>query len=868
MKSKLIKSILLLTVILLAVIGMRSTVYAADGDSTESGDPLYNYSFDLKFYNEDETPWNTNQYDAIPNIMAPAGTEYSYTWGNGQTGSGVTGTDRLLNINPNTNEANNTVRITLKLTENDARSKVYFYKGNGVYYSKTVVDGFDMSTWTCREIALDKDNVKEAKLYKTTQEPVKINVRFLHNDGTEWTLRNNYGYSGSIARINSNKYDIKYIFNNGKTLEHTGYSGGGYLSPETSANLFDASSATIYLAGNAETDGLTIIGPNEKRYSKVVINGTEVRKGEQATINFADSREVNLDFYVPETLSGSVSIQSYDGSLTDDFVWNFHFSVSAQETNFDPDTMYWTLDGEETKHMAIPNSTPYKCSYALDVQVPFGRKATLHNIPVGGDIMTSGNETWVYNDVSASNKAREIKTYKPNYTEFEGDDRYSYIYEFGGKTVITYRGEDVDSTLINQLGITDLTLYNRSNSGHEDEMVVDTSGFTRNFHWYDGFELNYYVFRKNAQIMFGKQCDENDSTAEKDKLFHFRVKLTDPANGKPLSGRIAYYTYTSDDEIIEDNNNVKYAELDENGYMDVYLKSGEYVKIGKVLTDEEIADKKFYSFYDRRAVVNRATAKNVYEFYFDDLGMLPYGVEYSVEEIDDSYDYTVVEENKENGVGTYGFARPTLRYTAAEFFDKLKGFKFINNRKKGTLTIEKIVEAEDKGREFKFNIKITDSAENFPLEYEYEDENGNRGTIKFTEGKKVTKEDREFTEYTANVTLKDQEKIIIKGIPAGAEYEVVEDEESTKGYTAENSGEQGKIKADDSEEKSLAKFISKEKVEEEEPAKETEPEETVTVKEETEEVKQVQTGDAIGKVFVTLALAMTMIGITLVIKRK
>ena len=520
---------------------------------------------------------------------------------------------------------------------------------------------------------LDKDNVKEAKLYKATQEPQKINVRFLHEDGTAWTVKNNFVYSGSVAYVVSNNYDIKYDFNNGKTYENQGNNGGS-LSPNRAENLYNTSTATVYLGGLGETDSLEVRGPNAKYYSKVVVNGTEVKNDERTTINFAEAGEVNLDFYIPETVTGNVSIQSYDGSLSEDFVWNFHFSLSANETNFDPDTLYWTLDGDETKHMAIPTKTPYNCAYALDVQVPFGRKATLHNIPVTGQIMTSGNETWVYNEVSSTNKANRIRVFKDNYNEFEGDDRFSYIYEFGGRTVITYRGEDITDSIINNLGINDrYTFYNKYNSGNEDQMVIDTSGNINNFHWNDGFEINYYVFRKNAQIMFGKEYDENDKTVEEGKLFHFRVKLTDPATQNVLSGRVAYYTYTSDDEIIEDNNNVKYAELDENGYIDVYLKAGEYARLGKILTDEEIAAKKLYASGNSNKTLNKATDKDIYKYYFNDLGMLPYGVEYSVEEIDDDYDYNVIEENKENGIGTHWSSSPTTQFTATECYNRLNG---------------------------------------------------------------------------------------------------------------------------------------------------------------------------------------------------
>ena len=289
----------------------------------------------------------------------------------------------------------------------------------------------------------------------------------------------------------------------------------------------------------------------------------------------------------------------------------------------------------------------------------------------------------------------------------------------------------------------------------------------------------------------------------------------------------------------------------------MYLKSGEYVKIGKLLTDEEIADKKLvFGASTRYETIKTATDEDIYKLYFNDLGMIPYGVEYSVEEIDDDYDYIVDAEGAEQGTGKSSYYYD-LDNTVEQWYNQLKGFKFINNRKTGSLTIEKKVKGEETNKEFKFNIKITDGAENFPLEYEYENSNGIKGTIKFTAGDKVAKEDREFTEYTANILLKDGEKITIKGLPAGAEYEVAENEESVEGYVVEIEGATGNIRADDNEEKSVASFVNKEIVKEE-PQQE----------EKIEEVKQVQTGDVVTIVITTLIAATAVCGATFVVKKR
>ena len=647
---------------------------------------------------------------------------------------------------------------------------------------------------------------------------------FLHNDGSEWVLNGNNKFPelNIIDSLMVPEYYGEYNNNNNSYVNYGTkiYFCGSNQYEDEMANGNSELKLTIYGIDNKTK--LNVEKLDVRTFSKVCINGVEHEfvetKDEEyiETIDLKPGETVNLEYYIAETATGTVGIDSYDGSLSEDFVWNLHFDMMDGEySNEDYSNVYWMFEGDDTKYSPIKKNG----EYAFDIQIPFGKRVKLYNLPVNA--MFHNGESFKYNELTVNNTISSF-TQSP----------------FSGKTVITYKGESLTSELIEKLGVSERTYYTSKSGGNEKPIYVDTSGYLNNFNIRDGFEINWYVFRYPTQIMFQKDYEETIDIEEKNKQFHFRVKLIDTLTQKPLSGKIAYYIYSDKEQVVDIVKDVKYTILDSDGYMDIYLKAGEYVRIGKTITDEEISLKNLRAQYmsKKETYINSNEEELISWQYFNDLGMLPYGVEYTIEEVDDTYNSVVDKEGAEKGVSKYMYAGEydKVKYTAKNYYGYLDGFKFINNRKPGSLTIQKVVEGKETDKTFKFNIKITDAATKFPLEYECVDENGLVGKINFVEGDKITEDDIEYTKYTTTIELKSGQKIIINGLPAGAKYEVTEATESMEGYNSEIAGATGEIKADDSDVKSIVSCLNKEIIVEEDKKEEIEEDK----KEEIEEDKK------------------------------
>lgn len=311
--------------------------------------------------------------------------------------------------------------------------------------------------------------------------------------------------------------------------------------------------------------------------------------------------------------------------------------------------------------------------------------------------------------------------------------------------------------------------------------------------------------------MFQKSINANDPIAEDGKTHHFKVKLTDTLTNRPVKGKVAYYVFDNSEDTFNAEN-IKHADIDSEGKIDVYIKAGQYVKLGRMIDDDDALQYLLYPLsYDDVNYINPV--------YAPELGALPYNVAYEIEEVDEDYEGTLLVENTDKGNGIFDRQIVGMEKDgsiAQEFVDKLGGAQFVNTRKQGALAIKTDVKDKKDNDPIKFVVKITDAAKEFPEELTYTKADGTSGTIRFRKGDAVTIKDRdneenslEATEYIAEIELENKDELTIEGLPSGAKYEVIQDEESAKKYECLPTDEVGYIKPDDSDDISRAIFTDK-----------------------------------------------------------
>ena len=738
------KNIKYFVIFIVLMVGMFLKNYSYSEPVDNTGDTIqpFDATININFLDCDGSQWQFDNYDNLPELIAfdfnynlLKGVNYEYSWSNGQTGNGTIDDEGKINIKPIEGTTNTSLSISIKnCTQGFAvyvpKIDKRVYAIQNVYSDVHYCYPSNNIGWESGgRIYVQGSGSTNIDLYKSLS--ATMNIKFLHNDGSEWVLNGNNKFPelNIIDSLMVPEYYGEYNNNNNSYVNYGTkiYFCGSNQYEDEMANGNSELKLTIYGIDNKTK--LNVEKLDVRTFSKVCINGVEHEfvetKDEEyiETIDLKPGETVNLEYYIAETATGTVGIDSYDGSLSEDFVWNLHFDMMDGEySNEDYSNVYWMFEGDDTKYSPIKKNG----EYAFDIQIPFGKRVKLYNLPVNA--MFHNGESFKYNELTVNNTISSF-TQSP----------------FSGKTVITYKGESLTSELIEKLGVSERTYYTSKSGGNEKPIYVDTSGYLNNFNIRDGFEINWYVFRYPTQIMFQKDYEETIDIEEKNKQFHFRVKLIDTLTQKPLSGKIAYYIYSDKEQVVDIVKDVKYTILDSDGYMDIYLKAGEYVRIGKTITDEEISLKNLRAQYmsKKETYINSNEEELISWQYFNDLGMLPYGVEYTIEEVDDTYNSVVDKEGAEKGVSKYMYAGEydKVKYTAKNYYGYLDGFKFINNRKPGSLTIQKVVEGKETDKTFKFNIKITDAATKFPLEYECVDENGLVGKINFVEGDKITEDD-------------------------------------------------------------------------------------------------------------------------------
>lgn len=412
---------------------------------------------------------------------------------------------------------------------------------------------------------------------------------------------------------------------------------------------------------------------------------------------------------------------------------------------------------------------------------------------------------------------------------------------------------------------------NNGNTRYDEILISDTGRGAYTGGWADGTGNSGAVVPSIAfrgyRNPFGPVViskNYTDNSGEKDKEFTFKLKaeavqkvegdetVTTPINkefGYAIREKVEEEDPNDPTQTITVNKTVEEGKVqfDENGECFVKIKEGQTIQVG-------LYNNKHYD-------ENGNEVKGTDDWVYVDYDFFLNGDKVTVEEVDsDGYDVEV--EANTSGAFVY---------------------HFLNTRKfTGKLAISKIVEGEtaETNKEFRFKIKLEDTAGSLPNTYTYT--GSKEGTIEFDENRE------------AEITLKHGEKITIEGLPVGAKYIVTEDDYQEEGYKTETKNEEGII----TEEGSLAEFTNtkqpekdvedepeEQPEEKEEDSKEEEQQseekedstkEIVEEKEEStieenveekKEVKQVQTGDVVTRAVTVLIIATIAFGTTFIRKR-
>ena len=180
--------------------------------------------------------------------------------------------------------------------------------------------------------------------------------------------------------------------------------------------------------------------------------------------------------------------------------------------------------------------------------------------------------------------------------------------------------------------------------------------------------------------------------------------------------------------------------------------------------------------------------------------MLQDGAELIINSLPIGVTYTVIEEHENDFTTTYTGETGTIVDPEAND-GKVATAVFTNTRKSGELAINKIVKANvvDNDQEFRFKVTFTEKK---TVEGQTQDVPVNlKGTVTYyittgtSKGADQTWTLANATNVIENITLKHDQTITIKDLPAGVTYTV--EEETKDGYTTVGSGTTGKILVDD-----------------------------------------------------------------------
>ncbi|MCR5213759.1 MAG: hypothetical protein K6E10_05035 [Eubacterium sp.] len=588
-------------------------------------------------------------------------------------------------------------------------------------------------------------------------------------------------------------------------------------------------------------NGNIVIGaPYYYNLSKVVVDNESmdaimVYTGEQPEeaknqktsiiIPFEAGAKHNITLYGPVTYNGTISFDSPDQSLTDDdYRYNFSFQLQGQTSNYsniDVNNVYWNYVGDDTKHYGDNLGSNNNYYY---FSLPIGEAIEIHNMPI---------DAMYHNSFSlpANNGIDDYSA--PN-----GDAAHS------GVLAVTLNGENIGDG--KNIGLSEqmTTQLVRGNIADaykymNGDTFLPTSGTWSSFFLGEGFEINVSISRRPVQFMFSKVYAENDSLVIPEDLHHFEVSLYDTDADCPFTQKVAYYIYDSKDADIDDDADVQYIVPDAEGKFDVYLKAGQYIKVGRLMTPslrKELGDSLTDSVY-------MPISDNSY-YYFPGSGEIPNGIKYSIKEISDDYSASVSGnydqiikdgDTKHYYVATsYGGSYRNVNISELENIMINLGIEpsvFTNTRNRGSLSVEKIVKGNLDDDEFAFSIKLEGDKNIFPRSLDISSSLGNSSALE------LTPDSDNPGLYNGTFNLKAGEKITISGIPTGTKYSVAETSDPDGKYSVEYKDCEGSVGI---EVKNAV--ITNTEIEKEVVIDETEKE--ITSEEATEEVTEEATEEA------------------------
>lgn len=524
-----------------------------------------------------------------------------------------------------------------------------------------------------------------------------------------------------------------------------------------------------------------VIVDGDSMPSLLGINGTvpnEVIDAQRKTIEIASEAgsEHKITMVGPVTYDGTISFDSPDASLADDgFRYNFGFWFTRLDSsNADIDYFYWNYPGDSERHYAYGTYGNRNYYY---FSIPMGEYVEVHNMPI--DAMfewTEGNPL----------SSRIGDSSAPN-----SDTAHT------GINVVTLNGENIGDG--EDIGISS-RMHTELIQGEMADCLkyivskpqLPTSGSWEVYMLGEGFEVNVSISRRPVQFMFSKVYAADDELVVPEDLHHFEVTLNDTMAETPFTEKVAYYIYDSIDDELDADEDVQFATPDESGKFDVYLKSGQYIKIGRIMTPAL-----------RSELLSVTPDTRTFEkyYYYAGTGEIPYGISYSIKEVSDNYTASVTgdaEDVVKDG-DTYHYYVSTS--AAGDYRDvnltELKEIMqkygseapvFTNTRNVESLSVEKLVQGELDEEEFEFSIELKDNAAVFPTNLEYSSSLGTSASLK------LTADAGNDGVYTGSFSLKSGEKITITGIPAGTEYSVTESLEPNDKYTVKYTDCEGKIK--------------------------------------------------------------------------
>ena len=707
----------------------------------------FNLVLNYSFKKQDSSAWSFDQYDQMEPLHLPSdavGANYSYEWSNGASGSGTIGSDGMLNYAISSNAGSDSLQIKI----NNLPSSVTYFgvpllRGN-VFASggspagpisaySQVGENYMMIPGTSYTDYWDGNTVTLPVVYFEATNETEIDFEFLHEDGTPWTiskyntidnqflsLASSIYSNGSSSQIivedcNGDKALVSGAFGLG-LLDNFGSSSMLHLvdandyrsvaSFDEGSSLKGCSTAKMYLRNTENQGTFEYSSVSVDKFSKIAINDRVFVSGEnyseeESSVTFDATEPVTIRLYLPETATGDFSFDLWDGA-SDDLVYNLYLELATGlSDNNDPSDIYWTLDGETEKHYAVSTQEVdllNDSNFNYLIQIPSGRTATLHNWPIYG--MFHIAKGFPGKSISEDGSRLRLK----NGVISDDDDAIL-------PNVVVYSGENAPSNGVFDDGmrLSDNLFWERGNA-ISGELYFSDSGNIHNIGFRNGFSVHFYAFRQSTSILFAKEYGDENELNEADREFTFKVTLKDPLTDNPLKGKVAYYVYSDMDSSVDREADAKYAELNDAGEIEVSIKAGEVIRLGRIASDNFIDSHAFLYGLQSQAMTSNNAMTRLRTSYIPEEGMLPAGVKYTIEELDKDYSTKIIvgdseTEGKEYS-GTSDYSDDIKFYTwgmsnatAGTIWDEIGGVKFINYDR-----IEKTPETLDENQALIFSI--------------------------------------------------------------------------------------------------------------------------------------------------------------------